>query len=510
MQRPLLIIFLIMISSIYTAHANGSYPAEVEAVLKKAGSNRVELEKAIIHFKKENDTEKLKAVYFLIGNMDIHYSSDYYWVDQQGKKVDYNELAYPDFGKAVSAFESIKKKTPGIHPKVVYFPDIKFMKADYLINNIENAFKMWRSGSAKNIPFADFCEYILPYRASVEPLQNWRIPYQSKFGWITDMVKRKGLAETLGYVASDERSWFMDTWGKEVRTEPLPRLGAMQLLLRKKGPCEDIADLEIFSLRSQGIPIALDIVPYWATSTDGHFLNTVFDRQMKPINYDVMKTPALGNGLGREPSKVIRETYSKQLNVLASFEDTAKIPDGVMRKRNYIDVTSSYWQTTNIKCSLFDAEDHSKIVYACIFNGLQWRAAWWGKVKNNVVSFTNMSKGVVYLPAYYENGKLKAAGYPVAEGYAHELVLKPDLANRAPVVIAEEDKYLFFQSGKKYRLFYWDNQWRLAGIKTPMPFEKTILFNNVPKNALLLLVPDYTIGKERPFIMTDEGKRVWL
>jgi hypothetical protein len=31
----------------------------------------------------------------------------------------------------------------------------------------------------------------------------------------------------------------------------------------------------------------------------------------------------------------------------------------------------------------------------------------------------------------------------------------------------------------------------------------------VPANALLLLIPEYSQRKERPFIMLDNGERVW-
>ncbi len=503
------LLFPILSFSNPNPNPNNIYPVEVEATLKKAGKNRTELEKAIIYFKKMGDPLKLKAVYFLIGNMDIHYSADYYWVDMQGNKIEYNELAYPDFGKAVIAFEDIKRKTPRLHAKSVIYQDIDYMKADFLIDNVENAFKVWKNGYAKNIPFNDFCEYILPYRASIEPLQNWHYAYQNRFEWITKMVKSKTISQTLNYVAEDQHNSFTNSWSAEY-TEPLPRLGALQLLFRKrKGPCEDIVDLELFTLRSQGIPVALDFIPYWATSTDGHFFNTVFDDKTHGIDFDVMLTPPVIERLLREPSKVLRITFSKQPGLLADFENVKNIPVGFMRTLNYIDITNKYWQTTNLNCDLMPISNQPKIAYACVFNGLRWQPTWWGRIKSNTVSFSNMSKGAVFLPAYYIDGKIKAAGYPVAEGYNHEIVLKPDLNNRRPIGINEEDKYLIFQPGKKYKLYYWDNKWLLCGEKIPVPSEKTILFENVPKNALLLLLPEYSKGKERPFMINDEGKRIW-
>jgi hypothetical protein len=53
--------------------------------------------------------------------------------------------------------------------------DVTDITAAYLISNIELAFKVWHEMPwGKDIPFDVFCEEILPYRVSAEPLENWR------------------------------------------------------------------------------------------------------------------------------------------------------------------------------------------------------------------------------------------------------------------------------------------------------------------------------------------------
>lgn len=78
------------------------------------------------------------------------------------------------------------------------------------------------------------------------------------------------------------------------------------------------------------------------------------------------------------------------------------------------------------------------------------------------------------------------------------------------ITINQEDKYLNFRSGKNYRLFYWDNKWTLIGQQRALNNANKMLFMNVPKNALLLLLPEYSEKKERPFIITDNNERVWF
>ena len=65
---------------------HAQYPTAVETILKKSGSNRPELEKALLYSTKTGDSLKIKAMQFLIVNMDIHSSSNYYWEDAAGKK----------------------------------------------------------------------------------------------------------------------------------------------------------------------------------------------------------------------------------------------------------------------------------------------------------------------------------------------------------------------------------------------------------------------------------------
>lgn len=484
------------------------HPTAVEEILKKAGANRTELEKALQYSTKTGDSLKIKAMQFLISNMDIHTSSDYYWEDATGKKIVYNELDYSDFEQAKTAFEAIKEKNPGLHPKPFIYKDIETLTADYLIQNLEKAFAAWRASSIKTTSFTDFCEYILPYRVTEEPLQDWRAAYSDKFNWINKQIPSKGFKSVLFYIKDDYDTWFTNTWGEQ-RKEPLPKLGGLQLLFRKQGPCADIADLGAFTMRSQGIPAAVNLIPFWATATGGHFLNTFFDDQMQTYNCDY-GSKGFGENLKREPAKVIRLTYSKQKETLASFENQNNIPKGFLQQQNYIDVTSEYWETTTVKCPLYPITVHPKVVYATTFNGLSWRPFWWGKVENNQTIFSAICKETVIIPQYYINGKLIPAGAPVVTGEKESKILIPNLNQTREVIIAEKEKYLKFKLGITYKLFYWCNGWKPLGSQivnspiTEMKFEK------VPKNALLLFLASDSKGLERPFIMNDDGNRTWF
>lgn len=486
--------------------AQAQYPVPVETVLKKAGSNRMELEKAIEYCSKSGDSLKVQAIYFLITNMDIHSSSDYYWEDATGKKIDYNELDYSDFTQAKTAFETLKEQNPGLNPKAVIYKDVETIKGDYLIENLEKAFVAWRTSAIKNISFDDFCEYILPYRISEEPIQQWRTTYNEKFEWIKEQIPSKGFKTVLYSVKDNYETWFTN-WG-EPRKEPLPKLGSMQLLFRKLGSCADIANLGVFTMRSQGIPATVNVIPFWATATGGHFMNAFFDDAMQPVNCDFGPKDYITNII-REPAKVLRLTYSRQPETLASLEDKNEIPKGMLQQQNYIDVTPYYWKTTDVKCSLYSTSNTAKVVYATTFNGLAWRPFWWGKIEKGQTSFKAICKETVLIPQYYINGKLIPAGAPVIVGDKEPQVLLPNLAQTRDVSITEADKYLKFKMGVTYKLYYWSNGWKLVDSREVTTTTTSMLFTKVPKNALLLFLASDTKGFERPFVMDDNGVRTW-
>jgi hypothetical protein len=51
-------------------------PKQVQQVLSIAGNNRTELEKVIAYYRTQGERDKLKAAYFLIGNMSEKYGLD--------------------------------------------------------------------------------------------------------------------------------------------------------------------------------------------------------------------------------------------------------------------------------------------------------------------------------------------------------------------------------------------------------------------------------------------------
>lgn len=78
-----------------------------------------------------------------------------------------------------------------------------------------------------------------------------------------------------------------------------------------------------------------------------------------------------------------------------------------------VDVTSEYVPVSNIEVHLNRNKDISaRIVYLCVFNNKEWIPVNWAEVKRSSAYFTDMGRGVLYLPAYYVDDIFVTAGDP--------------------------------------------------------------------------------------------------
>ncbi len=227
-----ILIFLFAIAQ----NSIAQYSQKLNWALSQTKTNKQELLKAITYFNKKRDSIKIKSVIFLIENMPIHKSYNYYWADNNNSRIKFSELAFDSYSKVENALDSISKIHGNLHPVINIYRDIDSITSELLIENVENAVDTWRSGIHKNCSFENFCEYILPYRTSIEPLQNWRKLYRKKFEWVTDSLKTNSIEKVLELISNDLKRWVINTYDVSTRKEPLPRLGALQLLQRKKGP----------------------------------------------------------------------------------------------------------------------------------------------------------------------------------------------------------------------------------------------------------------------------------
>jgi hypothetical protein len=82
----------------------------VEEALAKAGDNRAELEKVLLHYKEAGDPQRLQGAEYLIANMEGHSYQILAICDSAKVIVELDVLAYPTYDSLVVVLEEIEKE----------------------------------------------------------------------------------------------------------------------------------------------------------------------------------------------------------------------------------------------------------------------------------------------------------------------------------------------------------------------------------------------------------------
>ncbi len=209
----------------------------MEEVLKLAGSNRHQLERVLKHYNTfPEDSLKLKAAEFLILNMPGKYSEYYEAPWEDVATVNLRWSSSSDKGKVLDTY---KMGNP------VRKDDINHITADYLISNIDLAFRVWNDKPwGKHVSFDTFREEILPYRVGTEPLENWREKVLASFADIDNLLKEDSTmtaVEACGRVNDILPRFRMD--------KDFSNMSFTQLMATTRGTCDSYTALAAFVMR---------------------------------------------------------------------------------------------------------------------------------------------------------------------------------------------------------------------------------------------------------------------
>lgn len=421
-------------------------PKDVRQTLKLAGENSNELQAVIDQYQKPKDSLKLKAAYFLIGNMDTKFSYDTlaigphrkfikildsfnsiplvkkrkmkWWYDNTPSDEKYDlDVWYPnglhwhpDFKDSI--WNSLNSKHGQLNFRSLpVIMDIDVIKSDLLIENIDLAFKVWQEKPwAKHVNFENFCEFILPYRVANEPLSNWRAKLLKKYGWI-DTIRKNNDVIHVAKTLNDSLQWFKN---HDLFNE-YPDLGIMDMYKTKSGICIDQNNLANYVLRSQGVPI-IHVLKNKATSW-----SAILDTDQKLVEFDgAFEAP--NKSLGYMQKHMLSEAY-KLTKVMAHSYAKTKYPFSNLPKEDVpplfrladIKDVTSISQATNkdlkIKVTR-NLEEEFKYVYLCHFESDKLEAIDWSEFNKEQVTFQSVGTNKIYLPAFYKNEHYIPAGYP--------------------------------------------------------------------------------------------------
>jgi len=462
---------------------------EVEEALVAAGDNRSELERVLDHFGTGDDAQKHVAARFLIANMPGHSYATISLVDQEGERLEFDALAYENFVAARKALEEIEAERGELEFKRERIDhDLETVSADYLIENIDLAFTAWRGNPwSRGLDFAAFCEHVLPYRGSNEPVESWRGACMEKLAGVVDTLEDpedpRAAASAVGKIAG---GWVR--FDEIFYLHPTDQ-GYEEMSKRRQGRCEDITNMTTYAMRAAAIASAADYTPHWANHGNNHAWSVILDQDGRG-----------SAGLFHRAAKVYRKTYSLQRENLAfqKLEDE-KVPAWLGGK-NYMDVTTSYMETTDVTVELTrPTPEGTRFAYICVWNDGEWRPIHWGRIEDDSVVFTAMGRQIAYLPAYFTDEAVVAA--------ADAFVLDDQGIMRSVVADAVEVESITLPvkgigRGKTYELLVWRDGWEEVTTVT-IPDGEESLTVSLPAGAFLW--PREKDGREEERIFTFAG-----
>jgi hypothetical protein len=384
-------------------------PNYLEEALLFAGENRPELEKVLQHYSVDpKDSLKYKAAVFLIENMPGHYSyRNEAYLDRYYDEIDIAVDTANTDDVNVSNIIEVSARYAG-KETYDYVWDSHIITADYLINNIEQAFDVWENGDwATHVEFDDFCEYILPYKvAELQTLDDWR-------SYSKELLKGDLDQRPICDDYKNSAYWAVSSINTEIirlQTQLLPIGGINALpILRintlsqmSVGTCTDYSTLALALMRSHGIPVIEDATPQWSFRPSGHSWNVLINNKGKLIGFSAgSSNPNELHNPEEVMAKVFRRTYAVNRDILALRATEEYVPHA-FKSHFKKDVTDEYMLTSDIKITIPDSLKHlSRYAYLAVFDNKNWVPIHYGKISKGKVVFEKMGRNSMYLPVLY-------------------------------------------------------------------------------------------------------------
>lgn len=383
----------------------------VEEALSKAGSNRNELFQVIKHYQNGTDSLKLRAALFLIENMTdkLYFTGnavdEYYTFIDSVYQIHQQEYDIP------AIYDEFKKKAKYLKENPTINQDVQTLSADYLIDNIEEAFVVWDRPWNQHLNFEEFCELILPYRVGSEIPERWRQLYRERF----EQLLQSDTIQTAKQACAAINNELINLPIHIAKSSVMPiGLRASTLANIKFGLCGDYANLAVYAMRASGIPVAEEIVPHWGRGNNSHVFNVVYDNDHTSHDFSGAEQNPDEHLIRfkNEIPKVYRKTFGKQVNSLAMIHGNEDIPP-FFRNAYMTDVTGNYLfiGAKDITIPLPD-KTNRQFAYLCVFDPNGWTPVGWGNITENKVQFQAVGPNIVYHAALYANEKLELVGNP--------------------------------------------------------------------------------------------------
>lgn len=480
---------------------------QLSEAIEISGSNRNELEYVLSYYK--SDSLKLEAAKFLIRNMPGHYSyADTVRVNRYYNSVDsiLNNLAGQSIDNIRDTIDSLAQMWN--IDKVPKIMDIQIISSDFLIQNIDEAFRQWREEPwCSHLSFDEFCEYILPYKSvELQPFDSWRTEFKELYSDELEKLRYADLFRNSSFTAATivRDNMNINYHPTLAKSFQIPILRTSTRLRLMFGLCKDYVVLVNTVFRSMGIPVSMEFTPQWSYQDKGHDWNTVFTRKGLNVPFCGLFSSPSNQAMPYENMpKAYRHTYAQNLE-LRELNKKEKYVPPLLRNLFLKDVTQNHITTVTLYIDAKKVID--EFAYLAIASGTKWNVVGWGRVLNNSIVFENVGRECIYLPVDYDSdGQQQPISAPIRVKANGEIkILKPDLKHRKAITLRRKYPIRDYVYSNAFKLLGGEFQ---AASKVDFSDARTIAILKEPSSeGQIISVPD-TIGAYRywRYINNNEG-----
>jgi len=365
------------------------------------GKNKKEFRKVLDYYSNPEDSLKLRAAEFLIQNMENHF---YYQTDSKAKIDSF--FRNINVGLNIDSFQNkdlywwLRDEVMNItvasglrdgslaKPRYLRRPDINNIKAEFLIENIEYAFKAWEFPWARDYSFENFCKYILPYRYGNEEPVAWRKLLYEEYVWIKDSIKNSNDPLEAASYLNKQFNYVMSmadmTYRNGIKLNVFNQKDALVY-----GICNESAGFGVCVLRALGIPSTVVVIPRWSNRPGGHELTGMLDDEN---NWHYFEFGEDGPEVDRDlrPPKIFLKQFHKMNRFIPVLEDASE------RLMKVVDL--------EVKVNAKKDDE----IYLCVFGNLKWYPLIEGENLLSKAVFRNVGKApYLYMAAVKSRDGLK-------------------------------------------------------------------------------------------------------
>jgi hypothetical protein len=451
------------------------------------------------------DSLKLKAGIFLIDNAVYHYTLN----PLANRK---NAIHTFQYFSTLSVYEKLKLTDSDISDILDTIPvnldiappilDIHEISAQFIIDEIENSYPLWKKYWSDVYSFDDFCEFVLPYRALDEPIQPWRTE-------LNNLLKDKvalntGLIEVANYLFEGNRTKNIYDIPYIFYNKGFEKYGNQsfgEMLQSTMGTCIDKSTFNVYKLRAFGLPGAVDI------DLENYHTNATL---IPGLNVRMIEFNPAVHLQNRRRAKIYRYHFSKTKESLPNIMPEATDIPPQFKNPYIVDVTAQYFPVRDIEVELEKISQNNKLVYLCTFTpkGGNLRAvAWSNDIFNNTVSFTDVNYGSRPYRDTLNNGyesRLERAGQGDGSIYIistydngnFETISKPFIVYKDSLVYLNTEKTITHnvELDRKFCIFPMlrIERWIDTFMKAKIQASNNADFNDAATLCTIDTPPDYT------------------